>query len=164
MAPTAPPFFPHGANSAPFSSVSARFRKTRRYTNVVCCEVLSARIGKTGRYTNGFLPPEDPAFGAKPRPECSANFFLGRTHLFNLSLSFPRFAAWPLELGLGTHNPRGDTGGGGRGKGGEGRGEGGNTAALKTFFSARTRKRYYRIPTSVPPNPQTHTPQEVCMW
>ena len=30
----------HGANGAPFSSVSARFRKTRRYTNVVCCEVL----------------------------------------------------------------------------------------------------------------------------
>ena len=37
MAPTAPPFFPPGANGAPFSSVSARFRKTRRYTNVVCC-------------------------------------------------------------------------------------------------------------------------------
>ena len=34
-----------------------------------------------GRYTNGLLPPEDPAFGAKPRPECSANFFLGRTHV-----------------------------------------------------------------------------------
>ena len=96
----------HGANGAPFSSVSARFRKTRRYTNVVCCEVLSARIGKTGRYTNGLLPPEDPAFGAKPRPECSANFFLGRTHSFNFSFSFPRFVAWPLELGLGTHNPR----------------------------------------------------------
>ena len=106
MAPTAPPFFPHGANGAPFSSVSAKFRKTRRYTNVVCCEVLSVRIGKTGCYTNGLLPPEDPAFGAKPRPECSANFFLGRTHSFNLSFSFPRFVAWPLELGLGTHNPR----------------------------------------------------------
>ena len=86
--------------------MSARFRKTRRYTNVVCCEVLSARIGKTGRYTNGLLLPEDPAFGAQPRPECSANFFLGRTHSFNLSFSFPRFVAWPLELGLGTHNPR----------------------------------------------------------
>ena len=68
--------------------------------------MLSARISKTGRYTNGLLLPEDPTFGAKPRPECSTNFFLGRTHSFNLSLSFPRFVAWPLELGLGTHNPR----------------------------------------------------------
>ena len=86
--------------------MSARFRKTRRYTNVICCEVLSTWISKTGRYTNGLLLPEDPAFRAKPRPECSANFFLGRTHSFNLSFSFPRFVAWPLELGLGTHNPR----------------------------------------------------------
>ena len=106
MAPTAPPFFRMAPTAPPFFSVSARFRKTRRYTNVVCCEVLSARIGKTGRYTNGLLPPEDRAFGANPRPECSANFFLGRTHSFNLSFSFPRFVAWPLELGLGTHNPR----------------------------------------------------------
>ena len=29
---------------------------------------------------------------------------------------------------------------------------------LKTFFPARTRKRYYRIHGSVPPNPQTHIP------
>ena len=43
-------------------------------------------------------------------------------------------------------------------QGGGGRGEGGNTATLKTFFSAKTRKRYYRIHTSVPPNPQTHIP------
>ena len=41
----------------------------------------------------------------------------------------------------------------GRGKGRGGRGEGGNTATLKTFFSAMTRKRYYRIHTSVPPSP-----------
>ena len=106
MAPKALPFFRMAPTAPPFFSVSARFRKTRRYTNVVCCGVLSARIGKTGRYTNGLLPREDPAFGAKPRPECSANFFLGRTHSFNLSFSFPRFVAWPLELGLGTHNPR----------------------------------------------------------
>ena len=86
--------------------LSARFRKTRRYTNVVWCEVLSARISKTGCYTNGLLLPENPAFGAKPRPECSTNFFLGPTHSFKLSFSFPRFVAWPLELGLGTHNPR----------------------------------------------------------
>ena len=38
------------------------------------------------------------------------------------------------------------------------RGEGGNTATLKTFFSTMTRKRYYRIHTSVPPNPQTYIP------
>ena len=31
-------------------------------------------------------------------------------------------------------------------------------ATLKTFFSAMTRKRYYRIHTSIPPNPQTHIP------
>ena len=31
-------------------------------------------------------------------------------------------------------------------------------ATLKTFFSAMTRKRYYRIHTSVPPNPRTHKP------
>ena len=37
-------------------------------------------------------------------------------------------------------------------------GAGGNTATVKTFFSAGTRKRYYRIPLSVPPNPQTHNP------
>ena len=29
---------------------------------------------------------------------------------------------------------------------------------LKTFFPAKTRYRYYRIHTSVPPCPQTHTP------
>ena len=28
----------------------------------------------------------------------------------------------------------------------------------KTFFPARMRKRYYRIHTSIPPNPQTHIP------
>ena len=86
--------------------LSARFRKTRRYTNVVCCEVLLAQTSKTGRYTNGLLLPEDPAFGAKPRRACSTNFFQGPTHSFKLSFSFPRFVACPLELGLGTHNPR----------------------------------------------------------
>ena len=96
-------------------------------------------MSKTGLYKCRLLLAEDPAFRAKPRPECSANFFLGRTHSFNLSFSCPRFVAWPRELGLG------------------GRGEGGNTATLKTFFSAKTRKRYYRIHTCVPPNPQTHT-------
>ena len=33
-----------------------------------------------------------------------------------------------------------------------------NTATLKTFLPARTRKCYYRIHTSIPPNPQTHIP------
>ena len=33
-----------------------------------------------------------------------------------------------------------------------------HTAILKTFFPAKTRKRYYRIHTSVAPNPQTHIP------
>ena len=33
-------------------------------------------------------------------------------------------------------------------------------ATLKTFFSARNRKRYHRIHTSVPPNPQTHNAPE----
>ena len=106
MAPTAPPFFRMAPTAAPLFSVSARFRKTRHYTNVVCYEVLSPRIGKMERYTNCWLAREDLAFGAKPRPECSANFFLGRTHSFNLSFSLPRFVVWPLELGLETHNPR----------------------------------------------------------
>ena len=57
-------------------------------------------------YKCRLLLAEDPAFGAKPRPECSANFFPGPTHSFNLSFSFPRFVAWALQLGLGTHNPR----------------------------------------------------------
>ena len=36
---------------------------------------------------------------------------------------------------------------------------------LKTFFLAKTRYRYYRIRTSIPPWPQTHTHTlEVCMW
>ena len=29
---------------------------------------------------------------------------------------------------------------------------------LETFFLAKTRNRYYRIHTSIPPCPQTHTP------
>ena len=59
MAPTAPPFFPPGANSAPFSSVSARFRKTRRYTNVVCCpDMLTANVSpRTRGPWHGMLPP-----------------------------------------------------------------------------------------------------------
>ena len=31
-------------------------------------------------------------------------------------------------------------------------------ATLKTFFWVMARKRYNRIPASVPPNPQTHIP------
>ena len=57
-------------------------------------------------YKCRLLLAEDPAFGAKPRPECSANFFLGRTNSFTLSFSFPGFVVWPLKLGFGTHNPR----------------------------------------------------------
>ena len=59
MAPTAPPFFPPGANGAPFSSVSARFRKTRRYTNVVCCpDMLTANVSpRTRGPWHGMLPP-----------------------------------------------------------------------------------------------------------
>ena len=61
-------------------------------------------------YKCRLLLAEDPAFGAKPRPECSAKFFLGRTHCVHsfslVSIFLPRFIAWPLELGLGTHNPR----------------------------------------------------------
>ena len=55
--------------------LSARFRKTRRYTNVVCCEVLSARISKTGRCTNGLLLPEDLAFGAVFFCPCDSTIF-----------------------------------------------------------------------------------------
>ena len=59
MAPTAPPFFPPGADGAPFSSVSARFRKTRRYTNVVCCpDMLTANVSpRTRGPWHGMLPP-----------------------------------------------------------------------------------------------------------
>ena len=59
MAPTAPPFFPPGANGAPFSSVSARFRKTRRYTNVVCCpDMLTANVSpRTRGPWRRMLPP-----------------------------------------------------------------------------------------------------------
>ena len=36
---------------------------------------------------------------------------------------------------------------------------------LKTFFLAKTRNGYYRIPTSIPPYPKTHTHLlEVCVW
>ena len=38
---------------------------------------------------------------------------------------------------------------------------------LKTLFPAMTRYRFYRIRTSIPPCPQTHTythTLEVCMW
>ena len=53
MAPTAPPFFyVCFLFIKPSMLLSARYRKTRRYTNVVCCEVLSAEMSKTGRYTN----------------------------------------------------------------------------------------------------------------
>ena len=54
-----PPFFPPGANGAPFSSVSARFRKTRRYTNVVCCpDMLTANVSpRTRGPWRGMLPP-----------------------------------------------------------------------------------------------------------
>ena len=49
----------HGANGAPFSSVSARFRKTRRYTNVVCCpDMLTANVSpRTRGPWRGMLPP-----------------------------------------------------------------------------------------------------------
>ena len=58
-----PLFFAWRQRCPPFFSVcflfirpsvllSARYRKTRRYTNVVCCEVLSAEMSKTGRYSN----------------------------------------------------------------------------------------------------------------
>ena len=59
MAPTAPPFFPPCANGAPFSSVSAGFRKTRRYTNVVCCpDMLNAIVSpRTRGPWRGMLPP-----------------------------------------------------------------------------------------------------------
>ena len=47
-------------------------------------------------YKCRLLRSEDPAFGAKPRPECSAKFFLGRTHyvlsLFLVSLSLFLYA------------------------------------------------------------------------
>ena len=62
-------------------------------------------------YKCRLLRSEDRAFGPKPRPKCSAQFFQGRTRSCVLSFflscfSFPRFVAWPLELGLGTRNPR----------------------------------------------------------
>ena len=49
----------HGANGAPFSSVSAIFRKTRRYTNVVCCpDMLTANVSpRTRGPWRGMLPP-----------------------------------------------------------------------------------------------------------
>ena len=61
IAPTAPPFF----NVCflfikPSMLLSARYRKTRRYTNVVCCEVLSAEMSKTGRLHPIPTPPADP--------------------------------------------------------------------------------------------------------
>ena len=60
-------------------------------------------------YKCHLLRSEDPVFGAKPQPTCPANFVQGKHVVFFLSsflFSFPRFAAWPLELGLGTRNPR----------------------------------------------------------
>ena len=89
MAPSAPPYFRMAATGPPFFSVcfffigpsmllSARYCKTRRYTNVVCGEVLSAEMSKTALCKGHLLLAE--AFRAKPRPECSAKFFPGRTH------------------------------------------------------------------------------------
>ena len=50
------------------------------------------------------LRSEDPAFGAKPRPECSGYFFLGRTHCvlssFLVSLSHALLRG-PLSWGQG---------------------------------------------------------------
>ena len=53
LPPTVPPFFSvYFLLIKPLVLFRARYRKTRRYTGVVSCEVLSSGNGKTGRYTN----------------------------------------------------------------------------------------------------------------
>ena len=64
----------------------AEISKTGRYTNVGCCEVK-------------ILHSEQ-----NPGPSAAANAVL-RSFLLSC-FSFPRFVEWPLELGLGTLNPR----------------------------------------------------------
>ena len=103
---------------------------------VVCEEFPLDRYPGKSRAKCRLLRSEDRAFGAKPGPSAAPNSFRG-------------------ERGTGEQGGRGK----GRGEGGGGRG--GNTATLKAFFSAKTGKRYYRIHTSVPPNPQTRTRAKV---
>ena len=40
-----------------------------------------------------------------PGPSVAPIYFWGE-HIRSIFFSFPRFVAWPFELGLGTHNPR----------------------------------------------------------
>ena len=140
MPPTPPPFPCYFVFIKPPVPLSARYRKRRRYTNVVCCEVLSVEMSKTGRYTNvvcGYLKILHSE--QNPGPSVAPHSFWGARTAFILSFLFllptvccvaPRVGVrdsqstlccvapgvgvrdsqstgvWPLELGLGTHNPR----------------------------------------------------------
>ena len=53
--------------------LSARYRKTRRYTNVVRCEVLSAEMSKTGHYTTPSSRPPQTAPQPPPPPQASTD-------------------------------------------------------------------------------------------
>ena len=90
MAPTAPSFFSVCfLFIRPSVLLSARYRKTRHYTNVVCCEVLSAEMSKMGRYTNvvccklKILHLE-----RNPGPSVAPNSFSGERTAFTLSFLF----------------------------------------------------------------------------
>ena len=120
MAPTAPPFFPPGANGAPFSSVSARFRNTRRYTNVVCCpDMLTANVSpRTRGPWRGMLPPTLSIVSDPSTPQAELLALLAVPHsAMSVGAAWNRvatsvwwplwcFGAGPLEVGLGTRNSR----------------------------------------------------------
>ena len=88
------------------SAFERQISKTRRYTNVVCCEVLSS-----GRLTTNVICCEVKILHSEqnPGPSAAPNSFRGERTAFFLSffvVSLSHFVVWPLELGLGTRNPR----------------------------------------------------------
>ena len=75
-------------------SFPAEISKTGCCTNVVCCEV---KILHSEHNPGPNAVPN--SFKGERRPAFFLSFFLS-------CFSFPRFVAWPLELGLGNLNPR----------------------------------------------------------
>ena len=117
MPPAAPPFFsicflfikPSVLSGALYkcrllrSAFQRKFSKTGRYTNFVCCKMKILQWERN---------PGPSAAPISFRGGCGTTFFLS---FFLVSLAWPlelglgscnpRFVAWPLELGLGTRNP-----------------------------------------------------------
>ena len=108
----------HGANGAPFFSVcflfikpsmllSTRYCKTRRYTNVICCEVKTCIQSKTPAQVQRQILSGANAVLRSFFLSCfSSPRFVAWPSELGLGTLNPRFVVWPLELGLGTRNPR----------------------------------------------------------